>query len=1158
MSDSPDESLPFAQLGHYRIDARLGSGGMGDVYRGYDPRLDRTVAIKVLPSELARNQDFVNRFHSEARAAAQLAHPHIVPIYFIGEDHGTHFFAMQFVDGPSLAELLQSRGVLAADHALDLVGQVAKGLAAAHARGLIHRDIKPGNVLLDKQTGQAKLADFGLVKSLGSNLQATATGVVMGTVDYISPEQGRGQKVDGRSDLYSLGVLLYQLLSGKLPFEADSPTAMIFQHAYEQPTPLVEATPEVPSSVVSIVDRLLLKNPDDRYQSAESLATDLKAVRAGGEPKFEDATTNVADTRIILAPEIDFSRADHIATATHIPMIDQGWRTRLLAKFNQHAPSALKDLQNTQQQVDGGIAVYTDRRNKLAALAEEARSVEKQLAEQAAEQEAAAAAARLRASKASSSSDRREAERQEQLHREAADMLAAQLVEQEVQSEQINLRLARVDTTLEKLRSQRQLLIARLEAAQANVAVASIDEHGRHDRPKVQKLALPIAIAAAALIVAWVLASRPSDRQKDNPRLSQVESSDATFEPSSNTLESIDLLSKIQLDRDTIHGRWKFENESLVSPPSVAAARVQIPFDLPDEYQLTVVAERREGQEYFVIGLVVDGKQCMLMLDWRAEKISGISNVDGMQANANETTRRGKLLDFGKSSTIVINVRKDRIHATCDGREIVNWQGDSSRLSLIDYWRIPNPQALFVASTRSVFRISKLELGPYRDHRGHATLSRSARTTAERLETDSENRITPADGQVDLLPLIDAKTHAVSGIWKRTEAGVTRIQKHGGAKSLAVPVLIDGSYELLATYRAKSGAAQRATRFVLPFGVGRGGVTFGRDNKKVQCAISGVDGFLAQDPKNPTHNPLYRYTANADRHVRIRVELIGEDVNIEVTENNEPIMSFKGRQDRIKASPTGKHFVDNRLVLSAWGNTVTFSRLELTMLDGHAEILRDPAQGTETAETTPDDFAAGKLPTGTWQINFPAGAQRAVTLTSLGDDEMLLRTGGNLGGVYRWDQKQLVMKSPDDKRYQQLMWRLDGNELVLADEPPDHPSGARYLGTRMKFVTRDTTSEAQARVPRKPSSVGKKKNTNHATVSTLPVDPTKMVLIMGPLNTGEPQQIVEVCKRYDLKHRSAGWLRPRRRRLLRLPYDYPLIEPTQPGLRRRKSRIACI
>ncbi|MCG8450803.1 MAG: hypothetical protein MI725_14640, partial [Pirellulales bacterium] len=524
----------------------------------------------------------------------------------------------------------------------------------------------------------------------------------------------------------------------------------------------------------------------------------------------------------------------------------QGWKTKLLGLFNQYAPEQVKSLQSTQQQVDGGLAVYEQRRNRLVDLANEAREIERNLSEQLAAEQNAAREAASTAMCATVGDEKTAAQEKQQLHEQEAEKLSQQLAVQKTESESLKEALSRVDATLERLRSQRDVLNARLQAAVARVKVDSAGEasHARQSGRIVRKLGVIAVGAAASLLVVVLLKFMRVSSEGGLPTgTSTTTTSSTTVEPTvlSAQFDPIDLLKKIDVERDAVHGNWKLDNGALVSPPSIAAARLQISQNLPDEYQLTVETERLAGQEYFVIGLVVDGRQCMLQVDWRDSKISGISNVDGMQANANETTREGQLLSFGKPSTIVINVRKDQIHVTCDGREIVDWQGDSSRLSLIDYWKIPDDQALFVASTRTVFRISKLELAPLQ-------LSR--------------------------------------------------------LRSASLP----------------SGAPRP----------------------------------------------------------------------------------------------------------------------------------------------------------GTWKINFLAGAQRPVTLTYLTKDRFLLKIGGVLSGVYRWHDDQLSIEEPEDKRYQKLVWKFDGDQLVLVDEPPDHPSGGRYLGTRMSFVTSSTSKEAQALVERRDSRVRSK------------------------------------------------------------------------------------
>src|SRR5262245_39674648 len=277
-----DEDLPFEKLGHFDIISRLGRGGMGEVYLGYESGLDRRVAIKVLPADMARDPDLVRRFRAEATAAARLIHPNIIQIHFIGEDAGHQFFAMQYVEGMSLAQYLARGNRPTIDQSLAIIDEVLSGLVAAHRLGLVHRDIKPGNILLDSVHRRALLADFGLVKSLEDTATTrTSAGAVLGTADYSSPEQGLGQAVDFRSDLYSSGVVLYQLLCGRLPFIGKETTTVIYQHVHEPPPPLRELAPTVPAALAAIVEKLLAKSPDDRYPSAAAALAELRAARSG-------------------------------------------------------------------------------------------------------------------------------------------------------------------------------------------------------------------------------------------------------------------------------------------------------------------------------------------------------------------------------------------------------------------------------------------------------------------------------------------------------------------------------------------------------------------------------------------------------------------------------------------------------------------------------------------------------------------------------------------------------------------------------------------------------------------------------------------------------------------------------------------------------------
>jgi serine/threonine-protein kinase len=252
----------------YEIESEIGRGGMAVVYQASDVRLRRRVAIKVLPPELAFRPDVRSRFLREAQTAAQLNHPDIVPIYSVDEQNGLVFFVMALVEGESLATRF-SRGPLEIEDGRRILAEVADALAYAHAHGVIHRDIKPDNILLDRDSGHALVTDFGIARAAEADSRLTATGITVGTPAYMSPEQGMGDRdVDGRSDIYSLGVVAYQVLTGNLPFRANNTPAMIMKHVSETPRPVREMRRDVPPPLAAAIERALAKDPDDRFPDA--------------------------------------------------------------------------------------------------------------------------------------------------------------------------------------------------------------------------------------------------------------------------------------------------------------------------------------------------------------------------------------------------------------------------------------------------------------------------------------------------------------------------------------------------------------------------------------------------------------------------------------------------------------------------------------------------------------------------------------------------------------------------------------------------------------------------------------------------------------------------------------------------------------------------
>ena len=270
---------------NYELDKEIGRGGMGIVYLARDRRLKRQVAVKILPPELAFRGEIRSRFLREAETAAQLSHPNIVPIYSVDEREGLVFFVMAFVDGENLAVRLHRCGALPHDETRRYLLETARALAFAHERGVVHRDIKPDNILINKEDGRVMVTDFGIARAItdGADARLTATGMAIGTPAYMSPEQSMGEReVDGRSDLYSLGIVGYQMLSGELPFNANSTPAMLVKHISETPTPVHLRAPGVPLDLGRAVMMMLEKEPSNRFPSAAAL---VAALESGNVPE---------------------------------------------------------------------------------------------------------------------------------------------------------------------------------------------------------------------------------------------------------------------------------------------------------------------------------------------------------------------------------------------------------------------------------------------------------------------------------------------------------------------------------------------------------------------------------------------------------------------------------------------------------------------------------------------------------------------------------------------------------------------------------------------------------------------------------------------------------------------------------------------------------
>ncbi|HEV2907357.1 MAG TPA: Stk1 family PASTA domain-containing Ser/Thr kinase [Actinomycetota bacterium] len=276
-----EEKRERVLAGRYRIESAVGEGGMAKVFRGQDVVLGRTVAVKVLAPEYARDGRFVERFRREAQSAAALSHPNVVSVFDTGSDGPVHYIVMEFLEGRTLREVLAADGRLHPDRAAEIAESMCRALATAHHHGLVHRDVKPGNVMLTP-SGEVKVMDFGIARvTTGEALTQTAT--VLGTASYFSPEQAKGEGVDPRSDVYSAGCVLYEMLTGRPPFTGDSPVSIAYKHVREDAPVPSSINPDVSTALDAVVMKALAKNPANRYQTAVEMAEDLHRVREGAQ-----------------------------------------------------------------------------------------------------------------------------------------------------------------------------------------------------------------------------------------------------------------------------------------------------------------------------------------------------------------------------------------------------------------------------------------------------------------------------------------------------------------------------------------------------------------------------------------------------------------------------------------------------------------------------------------------------------------------------------------------------------------------------------------------------------------------------------------------------------------------------------------------------------
>jgi len=756
-------------FGDYILIEKIGAGGMGQVFKAHQRRMRRVVALKLLPTRATKSPSAVKRFYREVEMAAKLVHPNIVQAFDAGAASGQHYLAMEFVDGPDLATLLHHQETLPIDVVVNYMLQAAKGLAFAHSVAIIHRDIKPGNLLVTQQ-GVVKILDMGLARmsDLTANQDAglTQAGEIMGTVDYMAPEQGAdSRRVDQRADIYSLGCTMFRLLTGDHVFKGSVVQKMLSHR--DAPIPSIcEKRADAPLTLQQVFEKMVAKRPEDRYANMAEVA---KALESFGVAKTSGVSIRVNlsqgtgnETGDFLTQSTETSHGGaHGSSSEDTQRLDDPKRKnrrRIMIAGALAACVAVLTIGGLIWNSMSGDANVTPPQSVVSSV-----FVPPTLPDQTPPAN-------------------------------PGQGTPAKAIDQKQAKSAIN--------SIVPFKSPPQ-------QAQASGASPATSPPGKSPAAPVT----PDPQKGLAKVTPPAVPPGNSPPAKAPPAKSTTPPAmpPPATPPGDVTLtKPVNLLAMINPPRDTIVGEWKMNGTALASLP-VERARLQILFPIPrgQEYRLTADLERMQGEDGLGIGLVVDGSQTRAIFDGFASTCTGLDTIGGVRFDKNDTALRGKFIPLHEPMHIVCEVRRTHVRVECNGRTLIDWEGPASQLDVVNDSRVPNPACLYLTTTKSVFEFRKLELEP--------------------LPAESQPAQTATlDKSIDLLERIELPRHAATGNWRRE--GKDLVSPLSRDARLQIPFRPPEEYVLTATLQRVEGRG--AVAFGIPVGSSATSLTLDNFNER--------------------------------------------------------------------------------------------------------------------------------------------------------------------------------------------------------------------------------------------------------------------------------------------------------------------------------------